>query len=190
LHNPSKPDPEDAMRFPSRARHWLARVSFLCLVISSTQAGAKDLLAWREARDMQALVGQLEGWLDAKTDLPRRDTAPAIRLISTAHLARLAPIRAANEASHTRGLYDPDTETIWLVRPWSRKSPYDVSVLLHELTHHRQAEHGHWYCPGAQELPAYRLQQAWLNELGLEPNVNWVAVILEAGCTSRDFHPD
>ncbi|WP_294621621.1 DUF6647 family protein [uncultured Roseovarius sp.] len=178
------------MRFPSRARHWLARVSFLCLVVSSTQAGAKDLLAWREARDIQALVVQLEGWLDAKTDLPRRDTAPAIRLISMAHLARLAPIRAANEASHTRGLYDPDTETIWLVRPWSRKSPYDVSVLLHELTHHRQAEHGHWYCPGAQELPAYRLQQAWLNELGLEPNVNWIAVILEAGCTSRDFHPD
>lgn len=178
------------MRFASRARHWLARTSFLCLVISGTQGSASDLLAWREARNIPELVTHLEGWLDTNTKLARRGTGPSVRLVSPSHLARLSPMRAANDAIHTRGLYDPSSETIWLVRPWNAKNPYDVSVLLHELAHHRQAEQGHWYCPGAQELPAYRLQQAWLNELGLKPNVNWVAVILEAGCTPRDIHPD
>ncbi len=178
------------MRFPSRARHWLARTSFLYLFILAAPAFAGDLLAWREARDIKALTAHLEDWLDQNTDLPRRAAPPDIHLTSTAHLARLAPVRAANEASKTRGLYDPTSATIWLVRPWNGKNPYDVSVLLHELIHHRQAQHGHFYCPGAQELPAYRWQQRWLNDLGLEPNVNWVAVILEAGCTPRDIHPD
>ncbi|MRU14855.1 hypothetical protein FDP25_05350 [Roseovarius sp. A21] len=178
------------MRFLSRARHRLARPSILCLLLLAAPVRAGELLAWREAPDMPALVTHLEDWLDAASDLPRRAAAPAVRLTSRAHVARIAPMRAASDASHTRGLYDPDSETIWLVRPWSAKSPFDVSVLLHELAHHRQAGQGHWYCPGAQELPAYRLQQAWLNELGLEPDVNWIAVILEAGCTARDIHPD
>jgi len=39
-------------------------------------------------------------------------------------------------------------------------------------------------------LPAYRLQEAWLAERGTEAEVNWVAVVLDSGCTRRDIHPD
>lgn len=90
----------------------------------------------------------------------------------------------------TRGLYDPDAATIRLVRPWDPRDPFDVSTLPHELVHHRQQGARHWYCPGAQELPAYRLQEAWLADLGLEPDIDWIAVVLEAGCTPRDIHPE
>ena len=178
------------MCFLPRARYRLARTIVLCLLLLPPPAQAGDPLARREARDVQALVTHLDSWLDANSDLPRRKAAPTVRLTYRAHIARMAPMRTASNASHTRGFYDPDAETIWLIRPWSARNPLDVSVLLHELTHHRQAAHGHWYCPGAQELPAYRLQQAWLNGLGLEFDVNWVAVILESGCTPRDIHPD
>jgi len=181
------------MRFLFRACHWLARTSCLCLLLQGSALlpafANSDSLAWRDTRDMPALVTYLEAWLDAHTDLPRRATAPQVRLTTAARVMRLAPVRAASDRSHTRGLYDPESRTIWLIRPWDARNPYDVSVLLHELVHHRQAQHGHWYCPGAQELPAYRLQQAWLNALGLEPNVNWIAVILEAGCAPHDIHP-
>ncbi|WP_306131045.1 DUF6647 family protein, partial [Roseovarius sp. MMSF_3350] len=175
----------------SRAGLWSARSGLFCLVLNAFCGAsmAADPLAWRTAGDMPELVEHLEVWLDEHTDLPRRADVPEIRLTSQATIARLAPMRAASEASRTRGLYDPEVETIWLVRPWTAKNPHDVSVLLHELVHHRQAAHGHWYCPGAQELPAYRAQEAWLNALGLEPDVNWVAVVLEAGCTKRDIHP-
>lgn len=176
----------------SRAGPWPARTGLFCLVLCAVCGGASaaDPMAWREARDMAELVEHMEIWLDENTALPRRKAAPEIRLASAAMAARLAPLRAAATSSHTRGLYDPDAGTIWLVRPWDARDPRDVSVLLHELVHHRQAAHGHWYCPGAQELPAYRAQEEWLNALGLEPEVNWIAVVLEAGCTKRDIHPE
>lgn len=175
----------------TRAGRWLARTRFLCLFIMLMPAMVTaDALAWREARDMGALVAHLEDWLDRNSDLPRRETGPQIRRISTARAASLASGPLWSRSDTLRGLYDPDRQVIWLVRPWDARNPFDVGTLLHELVHHRQAAHGHWYCPGAQELPAYRLQQAWLNEIGLEPDVNWIAVVIEAGCTPRDIHPD
>ncbi|MGI3184472.1 DUF6647 family protein [Nioella aestuarii] len=180
------------MIFSFRASRRLVRSLTLCvaLVLSPETLAAQDLLAWREARTMQDLVDQMEDWLDTHTDLPRRATSPRIQLTDHAHVASMSQDHRAAASPTLRGLYDPDEEAIWLVRPWDACNPYDVSTLLHELVHHRQAEAGHWYCPGAQELPAYRIQQAWLNDLGLEPDVNWIAVVIEAGCTPRDIHPD
>ena len=151
---------------------------------------AESILAWRDLQTTAALVDHLEGWLDSETDLPRRDDPPVICLIGQSQAANLSARRASQHGGRARGFYDADTRTIYLVRPWDARNPYDVSVLLHELIHHRQAEAGHWYCPGAQELPAYRLQDTWLGQMHLQANVNWIAVVLEAGCTRRDIHPD
>ena len=172
---------------PICAARRLARSLTLCLLIAAPAMA--DPLAWRDAQSLPELIAHLNGWLDAETDLPPRD-APEVRLISAARAAALAPAHLGNHAPHRRGLYDPETQTVYLVRPWSPRDPFDVSTLLHELTHHRQAEAKHWYCPGAQELPAYRLQQRWLNALGLEPEVNWIAVVLASGCIPRDIHPE
>ncbi|MDU8913640.1 DUF6647 family protein [Aestuariicoccus sp. MJ-SS9] len=162
----------------------------LAQTLTPANAAESDPLAWREAGTLPALVAHLEDWLDANTDLPRRDSAPDIALIGAARAASMHTSRHASQEGHARGLYDEEAGAIYLVRPWDARNPYDVSVLLHELAHHRQAEAGHWYCPGAQELPAYRLQDEWLGALGLAADVNWVAVVLEAGCTPRDIHPD
>jgi hypothetical protein len=143
----------------------------------------------RQAQDMHAIVDQLEEWLDRQTDWPRRAEAPRIRLVSEWQAAARRGATENDQRGRLRGLYDPDRSEILLVRPWDPRDAGDVSVLLHELVHHRQAPH-HWYCPAAQELPAYRLQQAWLAERGLSADVNWVAVVLDAGCTRRDIHPD
>jgi hypothetical protein len=180
------------MTIPFRASRRLVRSLSLCaaLALTPVTAAAQDLLAWREAPTMQALVTHMEAWLDTHTDLPRREAPPRIQLTSHAHASGIAHSHQTSASPTLRGLYDPEAETVWLVQPWDARNPYDVSVLLHELVHHRQAAAGHWYCPGAQELPAYRIQQAWLNDLGLEPDVNWIAVVIEAGCTPRDIHPD
>lgn len=170
----------------------LARILMCCLVSMgfALSAQAADILAWRDARSMEELITHLEAWLDVKTDLPRRAASPNVKWASQGKIAALKDAGHLADAATTKGLYDSDNAIIWLARPWSAKDPRDVSVLLHELIHHRQADHGHWYCAGAQELPAYRTQQAWLAELGLELNVNWIAIVLEAGCTRRDIHPD
>ncbi|MGM0742689.1 MAG: DUF6647 family protein [Pseudomonadota bacterium] len=168
---------------------WCALL-MLVLVTRPAAASQPDLLEWRDAKSLTALIHHLEEWLDRNTELPRASNTPNVRQIGLVNAAHLhAPIHSSQQST-TRGLYDPHEATIYLVRPWDRRNPFDVAVLLHELVHHRQREHGHWYCPGAQELPAYRIQDKWLAELGLEADINWIAVVLEAGCTPRDIHPD
>lgn len=135
-------------------------------------------------------VEALEVWLDVHAPWPRRAGAPAIQHIRSTDAARLSGAAMATGGSTPRAYYDAASATIYLIEPWSPSDPHDLSVLLHELVHHRQAAVGYWRCPGAQELPAYRLQDAWLKERGLEARVNWIAVVLEAGCTARDKHPD
>lgn len=145
--------------------------------------------AWRQAATVPDLTGILNRWLDGHSPYPRRADPVTVRLIDRSATATLKG-SAARMGQNTRGLYDPDTATIWLVAPWSPKRAGDVAVLLHELVHHRQQGARHWYCPGAQEPDAYGLQDAWLAERGLRADVNRIALVLEAGCTRRDIHPD
>ncbi len=171
-----------------RASSGLARTLVFCLVI--TLASTAQSMSWRDAREIPELVRSLENWLDENTSLPRRQEMATIRSTSVG----LIPVQAVADrmahGSNPRGFYDADSRTIWLVHPWNPHNPRDVSVLLHELVHHRQAMAGHWYCLGAQELPAYRLQQTWLDQFGLQADVNWIEVVLESGCTPRDIHPE
>ncbi|MFD2741159.1 DUF6647 family protein [Sulfitobacter aestuarii] len=144
---------------------------------------------WQHSDNMTTLVSSLDAWLDAQTDWPRRDADPRVRLVSLWEAAARQGGTASFQRERLRGLYDPDRSEILLVRPWSPRKAEDVAVLLHELTHHRQAPQ-HWYCPAAQELSAYRLQERWLSEQRLSLDVNWVAVVLDSGCTPRDIHPE
>ncbi len=145
--------------------------------------------AWRQARDIGGLVAVLDRWLDRTGPYPRRAAAVTLRLIGRAEAAGMAGY-ACRESLTTRALYDPATSTVYLIRPWSRSRTGDVAILLHELVHHRQQAARHWYCPGAMEPDAYRLQAAWLAERGQSARINRIAVALEAGCTARDIHPD
>lgn len=182
------------MAFDQRPGARIACALSLCLsLIAPGPAHAAEPqhpLAWRDADTLPELVSRLDDWLDGRTDLPRRGATPMIRMVSAAEAAFLRGAHVRHHGGRTRGLYDPETAVIHLVRPWSARDPYDVSVLLHELVHHRQAVSGHWYCPGAQELPAYRLQRDWLGGMEMKPDVNWIAVVMEASCAPTDIHPD
>jgi hypothetical protein len=144
---------------------------------------------WLPTEDMPELVSGLENWLDTDADWPRRDAPPRIRFVNQWQAKARQGTTSSFQRGQLRALYDPDLSEILLVLPWDPRNAKDVSVLLHELVHHRQAPH-HWYCPAAQELPAYRLQDAWLAEQGLAIEINWMAVVLDAGCSPRDIHPD
>ena len=169
--------------------HTLAGLLLVCLLLVPWQQARADLLDRRDTPDMGALMAQLDRWLDRHSDLAPAPAPPRVRLIDRHAIASLTGAPQSAHGGRPRGLYDPASATIWLIRPWDPRDPHDVSVLLHEMVHHRQRGR-HWYCPGAQELPAYRLQDRWLNALGLEVRANWIAVVLEAGCSRSDIHPD
>ena len=136
---------------------------------------------------LNPVVEALESWLDDNAPWPRRDTAPTIQVLPSSLVTAIHPTGARGFGAR-RGFYDADTATVTLSAPWDPDDPNDRSVLLHELAHHRQAPL-HWYCPAAQELPAYRLQAAWAAEHGAEPAIDWLRVVLQSGCTPRDIHP-
>lgn len=144
--------------------------------------------AWRNTDSITELVEVFDTWLDQNTDFRRSELSPKIEIISPSYAASIQG-SSASRFGRTRGLFDPDSSTIYLILPWDRKNPHDASVLLHELVHARQVSR-HYFCPGVQEEAAYRHQDAWLRERGLQAKVNWIAVILESGCNRRDFHPD
>ncbi|EAQ04548.1 hypothetical protein OB2597_04680 [Pseudooceanicola batsensis HTCC2597] len=183
------------MSIPTRVSRWLTAPILCALVAGALHAGDTDAPvritlrpAGVDAVADAGLLDRLNAWLDAHVDWPAPDRAPAIRYVTPRQAARMAGAPALGHGRH-RGLYDAATGTIHLVTPWSADEPGDVSVLLHELVHHRQADH-HFYCAAAQEPAAYRAQEAWLAERGLTLEVNWLAITWAAGCTRRDIHPD
>lgn len=145
-------------------------------------------IAEAETRSIRAgLVNDLHHWIDTTTALPAADTTATI-VFGNAQDSVEPSEMASMIGSLPRGLYDPDTGTITLIRPWSAENPQDVSVLLHELVHHRQGGK-HFYCEAAKEHAAYHVQKAWLAERDLPLDVNWLAVVLASSCAARDIHP-
>lgn len=181
------------MRALCRAGGMLVLVCCLLLSVpvrasaNPEQSGSNP--GWRNGVPLPELAEILEDWLDDNSSYDRSSRRVAIRLIDRSELSSLSGA-ASRTGKHTRGLYDPQSATIILIRPWTSRQARDVSILVHELVHHRQVGARHWYCPGAQEPDAYALQQAWLAERGQTLTVNRIAIALEAGCAPRDIHPD
>lgn len=152
----------------------------------------KTLAGWTAPAEssLGPLVKRLDDWLDGASAYPARRPAPEITFVSPqdAELLR-GQATARHLDGRLRGLYDPETTTIFLVAPWSLDNPRDLGTLLHELVHHRQETARHWYCDAAQEEDAYRLQERWLKTRGVDPDFYWPAIILSSSCTPRDIHP-
>jgi hypothetical protein len=150
-------------------------------------SGARDA---REARAVREALPVLELWLDHAGVYPRVERPLAgIALVDYGHVVAGADHRTVIGGT-MRGAYDARTATIYLVRPWFGDSPEDLGVLLHELVHHRQVDAKHWYCERAMEWDAYKLQEAWLADHGLESGFAWAAILLGSSCAVRDHHPD
>lgn len=174
-----------------RACRWLVALTLLPLAtltpaLSIDRPGGPDALEAPQPVSA-ATIETLEAWLDERVDWPRRATAPTIRLITESEALIIGGPPGLGHGK-TRGIYEPEISTIFLVQPWSANNRQDLAILLHELVHHRQAAFG-FQCVGAQEEPAYRAQAAWLAERGLTADVNWFAIVLASGCTPRDIHP-
>jgi hypothetical protein len=125
---------------------------------------------------MHELILALMTWIAAHTGLPVPDRLPEVVFATHCEIQRLA-FAGKRRCSETEGAvaaYDHRTRTIYLPRNWSQDNVYHVSMLLHELVHHMQAEDGlHMgvpgICPGRDlEQPAYSAQIAWLKEAGVE----------------------
>ncbi len=143
-----------------------------------------------EATAVLELVDEFSTWIAANSEYPIADAPIRAIVFVDADDDALAAGPGARTSRRTLGVYDLATATIYLARPWSADDVEDQSVLLHEITHHFQANARHWYCPQAMEWDAYKLQESWLKTRGVEPNFFWPQILLESSCARRDHHPD
>lgn len=91
-------------------------------------------------------------------------------------------------AAMARALYVPN-QVVIDDEFWDESDTRTVSFLLHELVHHAQYVSGRKYpCNNAKEWEAYRLQNMWLQEQGLDPAVDedWIAHM--ADCNNDYVH--
>lgn len=124
---------------------------------------------------MKALMLALMTWASAHTGLPVPEAIPHIKQFGQCSIQKIAwPGLACDEEQGPIAIYDHRTMTVYLPRSWSSDSLFHVSILLHELVHHMQAEAGMEMtggCSGSRiELPAYQAQIDWLAAAGVDPH--------------------
>ena len=183
---------------PAARRCGAGRLRWLVLALSvfgTPGVGAHDVApdgsTGSDASIEPALVAELLEWIGNNSDY---DVGSVLgRLPETTFCDGGETIhyegRSLTVADHVKGLYDDEDYRIVLVRPWRAQDPFNVGTLLHELVHLVQYRTSDWVCSQSTEMEAYRLQEAWLMERGLDPGFNWVRIEMMSRCTSRDIHP-
>ena len=142
---------------------------------------------------MQALLAVIVTWLSVNFGLSAVDEHPRVVFVAAAQMAearhsRLDSDGAGAEFGHgVHAFYDDRSRTIYLREEWAGTTPADVSLLVHELTHHVQNVAGLTYdCPEAREAPAYRAQARWLELFGKnladEFGLDAMTILLRTSC--------
>jgi len=129
---------------------------------------------------VETLLTGIVTWLALNVGLPATAEHPRIEWVPSAKMAAIrhrdhasaqTPASAGREIHSGRAdieaLYDDKTRTIYLRDTWTGATPAEVSVLVHEMTHHLQNVAGLKYeCPQAREELAYQAQERWLARSG------------------------
>jgi hypothetical protein len=117
------------------------------------------------------LLFAIAAWVSEATDLPMPGTLPEIRFAAPEDMGRLMHAAALSPtgdgALEIVAFYDTPAHAIYLPSGWTGSTPAELSVLVHEMVHHAQAEAGRRYaCLGERERQAYDAQTHWLALFG------------------------
>jgi len=133
---------------------------------------------------MDALLTTIVIWLSAQFGLPMNFDHPRIELVPSIELATLSyrsllsarrrevsAIQNREESVEKKraivGIYNDQTNTIYLLDTWTGRAPAELSVLVHEMVHHLQNKADTKYeCPAELEKLAYEAQDKWLGLFG------------------------
>jgi len=153
--------------------------------------GSKDTaLRDPSEAELRPLVVELIGWIGEHSDYEVGTLHENPPKISFCDCGETIDYEGRTVVVHepVKGIYDLEINRITLVRPWNRQDLLNISSLLHELVHVVQYHSKKWPCWHATEWEAYKLQEQWLLERGIDPGFNWVEIRLLSSCTRRDIH--
>lgn len=186
------------MTLTASSLHRLRRTG-LCLLFAVWLSGpAHDAVQARERGPAETaapavpafIVDALVRWIGRNSDYDIADTltTPPRVVLVEAHTRIAYEGEKVMLGTTSRAVYDLPKRLIHLRLPWSVANVRDVSVLLHELIHDVQYRNRGWSCRQQPEWQAYKLQQRWLEEQGVESGFNWIKIYFLSRCP-RDHHP-
>jgi Domain of unknown function (DUF6647) len=154
---------------------------------ATDQAFEPEALAFENSREV---VRDLIEWIGQNTnyDIERSLTnPPSVSFCDTGETIEYEAMEIVVDAQ-LRAAYDAKIRHVFLVRPWDASDTMDQSRLLHELIHDVQYLNRGWNCLQEPEWEAYKLQEMWLAQNGLDANFDWLQIFFASRCP-RDIHP-
>jgi hypothetical protein len=174
---------------------YAALMTFACTGPAPAQISEKSYAR----SDHSALLTEIANWLSANFDLPRTETASPMKLTAMRYKGLLPegwredriedPAVLTASPREILAVYNDTTKTIFLAQGWSAATPAEVSILVHEMVHHLQNLGGFKYeCPAAREKLAYKAQNEWLQQFGLDLEqafeVDMLTVLVSSTCAN------
>lgn len=160
-------------------------MAFLATAVQPASASADS----RAVPDPLMLA--IAAWVSEATDLPLPRILPKLRFAAPeemGHLMRAAVLSPTGDGiAEIVAFYDTLARTIYLPSGWSGSTPGELSVLVHEMVHHAQAEAGRRFaCPAESERQAYDAQARWLalfgSDLESEFGINRMFLLVATTC--------
>ncbi len=124
--------------------------------------------SFSEQRRVPTILDFISLWLQSEYHLELPGSHPDIVSKSPEELiTRRYGEGIAFDPGEIVALYDAEAQTIFVSDDWMGTSVAELSILVHEMVHHFQAEAGTIFaCAAEREKLAYRAQQDWLSLFG------------------------
>tara|TARA_A100001011_G_scaffold357940_1_gene403251 strand:+ start:167 stop:586 length:420 start_codon:yes stop_codon:yes gene_type:complete len=114
---------------------------------------------------MKEILTALMIWFGANTPLQVNHELPSVVFLPQETMEQMFYGDNEYEPDSLHGMYNQDTDTIYLPDDWDRKSPWDMSVLVHEMVHYLQDMNNMKFnCSNEMEKMAWPIQQFYLKK--------------------------
>lgn len=117
---------------------------------------------------MKTLIAFLLLWIGSETDYNVQIPHPTIKMVSESTLTEMYHGDRTPD-SHVHGLYDPDTDTIYIKDTFNMYNVFDKGILMHEIMHYVHDMNGavgtKFDCIAQSEAEIYPLQKKYLLEV-------------------------
>ena len=98
----------------------------------------KRLNTASEVQYLKEIITALMIWLGANTTFDTNHDTPMVVFLPQSELNQMYYNEPKVKNSDLHGLYDKDSDIIYLPDDWDRRKPWDLGVLLHEIMHYLQ----------------------------------------------------
>ncbi len=120
---------------------------------------------------MQEILTALMIWIGANTYFNTNHDVPQVIFLPQEQLNHMYYKDLPHDGNTLHGLYDKDTDTIYLPDTWDRRKPWDNGVLLHEILHYLQDMNKMQFnCTKEMERDVWPIQKNYLKKVH---NFDW-----------------